>query len=515
MIEIYNNKCLVSGNRDISKISELLRIKEEVKDRQTKSVIVNTVKMYEENDDGTIEFPTGFLKFIPSYILDHSIKEVSSSIHYDLDDISNEYISQVLKGITLRSDQVDSIYKLLKYKRGLIQLPTGIGKSEIIIGLCKVLFDKSNTNFNALILEPTTILVNGTISRFKKYGINATTYNSNRGNINGIVVAHPTSLNNDLKKNPDLLNDVQVFICDEAHHLVAKTWKSLFKSLVSVEFSVGVSASVVDLDTPYISNIKDLSPEQASIVGITGDLLTNIPASYYVSRGILARPLLFRLNNKANEWISPYHQFNWMHIRSKKLESEVRSDKVAKVASYLSVSGYKSLILVSTKRHANIISKLLSKYVGEDNFRCSFGSGVFTKYSSDSDSLVKCNSEEDTIKMYESGELKILIGTSHIYEGADIPNLDAVILASVGKQSRRIIQGTGRAIRRTKTGKYAYIIDFTDVDDVVLSKHSRERRNIYTEVIGFNESDIYDMISFEVFKYLFLALEKGDKFTNE
>jgi superfamily II DNA/RNA helicase len=164
------------------------------------------------------------------------------------------------------------------------------------------------------------------------------------------------------------------------------------------------------------------------------------------------------------------------------------------------------LILVGTKEHAYRILELVHSYGLGEVCRCSFGGGTYFRFDEEKNSVVKCK-DEDTMEGFESGKLKILIGTSHIYEGADIPNLDIIILASVGKGLRKYIQGVGRGLRRSKTGKYAHIIDFTDHYDRVLAKHSHDRLDMFRTVIGVSDSNIYDSLSFEKFKQMFCSIE--------
>ena len=189
------------------------------------------------------------------------------------------------------------------------------------------------------------------------------------------------------------------------------------------------------------------------------------------------------------------------------MESPRRTELIAKIASFLANLKFKSLILVGTKVHANQILELVDKYGLGEVCRCSFGGGVYLKYDSAKKSVVSCKGE-DTMEGFESGKFRILIGTSHIYEGADIPNLDVIILSSVGKSLRKYIQGVGRGLRRSKTGKFAHIVDFTDHYDAVLSKHSRDRLQMFQDVIGVSSSNIYESLSFRRFKEIFCRIEQ-------
>lgn len=65
------------------------------------------------------------------------------------------------------------------------------------------------------------------------------------------------------------------------------------------------------------------------------------------------------------------------------------------------------------------------------------------------------------------------------------------------------IQGLGRVLRKTKSGNMAYIVDFTDSQDVVLRKHSRMRMERYRDVIGIPNDRIYYDIGVYEFESIF------------
>ena len=97
---------------------------------------------------------------------------------------------------------------------------TGAGKTECMCGFIKVLSDVLGYIPTTLLLEPTDKLKKEIIARFNKYSLDAVDYNKSRiiqkGKIN---VSHPASLNNDLSKDNNILNNVKVYLCDETHHL--------------------------------------------------------------------------------------------------------------------------------------------------------------------------------------------------------------------------------------------------------------------------------------------------------
>ena len=106
-----------------------------------------------------------------------------------------------------------------------------------------------------------------------KYGVPAVPYSESRGVIEGIMVTHPSSLNNDLKKNPDLLKNLKVFLSDEGHHLQADTWNRLLKSAPGIEFSIAMSASVINPARIPVTELNHLDYGEALVIGDTVNII--------------------------------------------------------------------------------------------------------------------------------------------------------------------------------------------------------------------------------------------------
>lgn len=463
----------------------------------------NLVKeLYYINEDEDIVIDKGLRFLLPKELFENC--EDVSSREIDVDAKNDpEFYRNLLDNIVLRDDQILTVIKAVKNKRGLFQLPTGSGKTICIAAILKYYYKMLGYYPNTLIFEPTNYLVDDMVNRFTDYGIPVSKYKDHRNKIDGVVISHPMSLYNDLKDESSVFEEVKIFIGDEFHHQSCETWYSIYNSLVNVEVCLGFSASIISRSKLPITDISKLTYNEAVIIGCTGNIVMDVPVSYYIEKGILAKPVLFRMSNPANEFV--YDDKNWHLLREKKLESPNRTKIICKIATMLSLIKYKVLILTSTKNHANNLMKLFNEYGIGNKCVCSFGGGIYLKLD-ENGNLVDCRNENPKEK-FDSGDFNIMIGTTHLYEGADIPNLDAVILASVGRKARKLIQGVGRSLRKSKTGKYAYIFDFDDYQNGILKMHSELRMNMYREIIGIDNSYIYDHCTFDRFKEYFKLLE--------
>lgn len=496
MIELYNNHYRVTGDRDT--IFELARTLSIV-DKKCETI----TRVFTMESDNCMIIPRGVGRFLPQ-LQDYKDKTTNE---LNITEIPDD-ISHILPGITLREDQVIAVQKMILAKRGVIQMATGVGKSECIVAFIKLLSDLLGYTPTTLVITPTVRLVDDTIKRFKKYDMIATKYSARRGFVEGVVVAHPKSINNDLlNSDKDLLKGVKILVADEGHHTICTTWRRVIEYAPDLEYSIGMTATAIDRKRLPISEHQDeLTGEEWLIVGATGDVLLDIPPSYYIEKGILANPVLIRMSNKANQRVA--RKRDWHCIRKTVLESSKRLELASQVVAFFSGLHYKSLILVDTKDSAINMLKILHQFGMDDISRASFGSGVFMKWDPEINTAVSVDKDEDTLGMFERGELTILAGTQHILEGWDAPNLDVVVLYSVGKSVRRVVQGVGRGLRRTKTGKHAYIIDFTDHENGILGNHSIQRLQTFRSVIGVPESQIYHNVEFTTLKCIIADLEE-------
>jgi len=459
------------------------------------------VNFWVEHDDG-LYLPRG-LEIYPPINAMRKVN-VENSVLEDIPVDSDAFTSMrdmLQPSLKLRQDQVLVAQKALYYRRGIVQLATGSGKTEIFAAMLKAMEAHYGYMPKTLVLEPSLRLVDQTCSRLQAYGISAIPYSSKNQDAftQDVIVAHPKSLYNDLQAGgASYLSEVSVFICDEGHHISANMWQTVLFSLDNVEYAWAFSALVVNVDTSIAEvSFGYLSVQEALAVAAVGDLIVSLPATYYVERGILAIPVVFRIYHQVTEALAGSK--DWHELRSNCIEADRRNDECAKIALYFAKKGFKVLVLVGTKRQAERILDFLVDYgVGELAF-CSYGGEEF--FSADG------VTGQELLEAYNKGERLIMLGTSHVYEGFDVPYLDAVVLANVGKNPRRLIQAVGRSLRKTKKGSHAYVIDFTDYGNDVLSRHSNERAMMFQSLLGVKNENIYNGILFTQAKAVIGAIE--------
>lgn len=449
--------------------------------------------------------PSGLFEYIKPMLSEYKDLRTQSHLHNTkpVCDKIYEY-SDILDGITLRTDQLMACNKILINHRCILNLVTGIGKTEIMCATTKFLaMVNDNIIPTVLIMEPTVRLVKDTIKRFEKYNIPVTRYNDNRCILKNYVnICHPKSLGNDLDKDDTILESIEVMFCDETHHMKSDSFRKPTYRMPNLAYAVGLSASAISQEHVKINNIQGFSYDELLTIGSTGPLVMNITADMLIGMGTLATPVLLMLDNPANEPMREQDIANWHKVVNIKLKSDKRIQLVAESAKKFEDRNMKSLILVSTIEWSRLILKKLHE-IGSSAV-ASYGGGIFEIYNG----CEFINLGSDTLDKFSRGEFMILVGTTHLYEGVDIPNLDSIILAYGGKGERMQIQGLGRVLRKTKSGNMAYIVDFTDLQDVVLRKHSKLRMERYRNIIGIPDDRIYYNIDIDQMDMIIDKYEK-------
>jgi superfamily II DNA or RNA helicase len=82
----------------------------------------------------------------------------------------------------------------------------------------------------------------------------------------------------------------------------------------------------------------------------------------------------------------------------------------------------------------------------------------------------------------------VLIGSTILDVGVDVPSVGAVILAGGGKAEVEMRQRVGRGLRAKKNqANVCFISDFIDISNKHLMSHSYERKHIIDTTPGFAE----------------------------
>ena len=246
-------------------------------------------------------------------------------------------------------------------------------------------------------------------------------------------------------KDLSILQNYKIVVFDECHHVAAATLYKIAMKLQE-QMVIGLSA------TPYREDGEELK-----VYGSLGKIVYQISLRQLIDEGHLCDAQLDIVELEHLKWdgISNYQDIYRDYI----IDNPERNDQiVGKCEEYY---GKKILILVNQINHGEMLDSFLKPF-----------NSVF---------LHSKTKKKDF-------DANIIIATSILDEGIDLPDREVIVLAGGGKSSIKVLQRVGRVLRTHPSKKIATIVDFKD-SAKYLSKHYKRRMEIYEEH-GFNRKSI-------------------------
>ncbi|NCD11283.1 MAG: DEAD/DEAH box helicase [Epsilonproteobacteria bacterium] len=411
-------------------------------------------------DTHNMRFLTGFL---PSIIRALKTFDAKFEIYDTRKDPVGSIGDYSLHGITLYDYQERTLNDFIKAKRGIAKLATGGGKTETCIAITKCL------NIPTLFLTHRVNLLHQTKRRFEqrlpemknKIGV----IGDSVFEPNFITIGTVQTIHSMIKSNPEkilpLLKQYQMLIIDEAHRSGAKQFWETASYCENAYYRLALTA------TPFM---KGNAEDNMYLLGITGEICTEITNGELIERGIIAKPFFkfFTIDTpKDIKKLSNWHDIYDAGIS----ENETRNKIIVNQTKQLRDMG-KTIMIITTKvAHG----KTLEKMISDSGVQCAFLSGS-----------THTDVREKMLNDLDKGKLECLIATNIFDEGISINGINAIILAAGTKSAPALFQRTGRGLRVKDDGNYCIIIDFIDTQHKKLLEHSMKRYNLIKNEKGFH-----------------------------
>jgi len=136
--------------------------------------------------------------------------------------------------------------------------------------------------------------------------------------------------------------------------------------------------------------------------------------------------------------------------------------------------GLTAIVLVQRTQHGEILKKLIEAA----GMKVEFIQGENDQHA-----------RQAALDKLGSGKIDVLIGTTILDVGVDVPSVGMVVLAGGGKAEVATRQRIGRGLRAKKSGpNVCFVVDFHDGWNNHTSSHSRERQRIIESTPGFVEN---------------------------
>ncbi len=367
-----------------------------------------------------------------------------------------------LKSILLRDYQKEAVEAALHAGRGVIDIVPRGGKTRISCEITRRLA------LPTLWLAPTDRIVKQTYGVLEGFfGENYAYHlvgsaNQDKAKYKRIVVCTAATAVN---LSQEFYNTRKCLISDEFHHSSAPTHRNIFKKCDHIYYRFGMTGT-------FFRSGDDAMAMHA----LLSQTIYKVTSKQLLDLGHLVPTHVVFLPTPGPKLRGVENSFNGGHGKYGIHEHSVRNQLSAHTASFLCQAGYKVLVLVGTKKQGYMIEKIINSFLPGPPDGADFKTAEFI--STDKKRYIQGR----ILDSFEAGqEVKILIGTSILGEGVDLPSADALVLAKGEKAEVTLTQAMYRVCTAQEGKTHALVVDFADRHHRKLLEHSMERARVYYE----------------------------------
>jgi superfamily II DNA or RNA helicase len=270
-----------------------------------------------------------------------------------------------------------------------------------------------------------------------------------------------------------LLSLFELVIGEEAHEAGGSSYYDILNLCPNAHYRLALTA------TPFM---RDDAEANMRLMASFGPIGIEVSEETLIARGILAKPSFKivrvggpSLLRRSTRWPSCYD----LGI----VENPERNRAVVFEAHRAVKCGLPVMVLVQRKKHGEILAKAMQQAGLAAEF-------IFGEHANDA--------RRDALLRLKSGATQVLIGSTILDVGVDVPAVGMVILAGGGKAEVGTRQRIGRGLRAKKAGpNLCYIVDFSDEANRTLMEHALTRRAIYETTPGFAENVLPEGADFD------------------
>lgn len=372
------------------------------------------------------DFPTGLLPRVLQFIVDKQLQ-------FDFKDLRRQ---PKASGAKIRHRvhtpypaQTAAVEAATEAHRGCISMPTGTGKSLVIAMLA------AKFGVKTLVVVPSL-----EIKRQLEESLQAMANHPEMiqvENIDSKALTRPTT--------------ADCLIIDEAHHVAARTYQKLNKSVWQ-----GIYYRFFLTATPF----RNKAEENLLFESIAGSLIYSLSYKEAIKEEYIVPvdAYYIEIPKTKNDY------YTWAEVYSKLVvKNDIRNAHIVSLLKAL--HGYNKATLCLVKEVAH--GKLLSEATGYP--------------------FVNGTDEESRqyIEQFNKGQIKVLIGTTGILgEGVDTKPAEFIVIAGLGKAKSAFMQQIGRGVRKYPGKDSAKIIIFKDPSHKFTTRHFNEQKKILMDEYG-------------------------------
>tara|TARA_R110000851_G_scaffold59347_11_gene137442 strand:+ start:26862 stop:28343 length:1482 start_codon:yes stop_codon:yes gene_type:complete len=422
-------------------------------------------------DYGSCVFPAGFVSSVASTLTraGHKVMVRRKSLPAPLGlSVDKAYSAVNPFDVDPKYDyQPETVKRLLKHGQMIAQVATGGGKSMVARTAVKAIMRPS------IFITTRQVLMYQMKEGFEEAGFKVGVMGDGEwAPKRGINVAMVQTIHSRLA-NPktalatrQLMQMMELAILEEAHEASSDTYYDVMNSMTNANYRLSLTA------TPFM---RAEGEDNMRLMAVSGQVGIKISEKLLIDRGVLAKPYFKYAKApmpaellRSSGWQKAYD----LGITNNQARNGIIIDETVRAAGL----GLGTMILVQRKAHGALLKEALKAkgilvdfiYGGHDQDR-----------------------RQRSLNKLRDGTLQVLIGSTILDVGVDVPAVGLVILAGGGKAEIALRQRIGRGLRAKKLGpNVCMVLDFEDGKNKHLINHYKTRKNIIVGTPGFNENII-------------------------
>lgn len=366
--------------------------------------------------------------------------------------------------IDLRDYQLDAVKVAVQKGKGILDMPPRSGKTRTMLEIVRRL------GYPTIWIAPTERICSQTrdvIAGF--FGIHFVYQLIGRAQekldeaIKARVIICTTATAAGLPQ--EVYSTREVLVIDEFHHAASKSYhQGVFPKCDHIFYRFGMTGT-------FFRSGND----EMALHAYLSETIYKITASTLIQRGFLVPTKVVFVPVEGPQLRGmPNQSYQGGHGKYGIQEHKGRNQLVTWASLYLSNIGKKVLILVGTIKQGKMLSSMIGAMLPQTNKAANYAPVEFL-----STETPRPRQKKVIESFLEDDLVKVLIGTSLLGEGVDLPTADALVYARGEKAEVSLTQNAYRVSTALPGKTTALIIDFADRHHKKLLRHSQDRLAVY------------------------------------
>lgn len=348
----------------------------------------------------------------------------------------------------LRGYQHDAVRAVWERTRGVLQLPTGAGKTTIAVAIVRSLATRW------LFVVDAYHLVTDAANRYREMtGEECGVIGDSEWSTGRVTFAtfQTLSARIDRPEVKEFLASVRGVIVDECHTVAADTFWNVMQALPHAYYRVGLSG------TP----LSRTDSKSILVTAALGSVIYKITPGELTALGYLAMPKITMLEvEQVGGWNMHYSRFRTLTVVKSPRRNAAVMEAIERVAK-------PALVFIKEIDHGRFLLKQVHERTG---LRAKLVHGEH-----------EVPVRKQAVAALERRDIDFIICSSVFTKGIDIPFLEGGVNAAGGESEIDAIQRLGRGLRVTATKTTFDWIDIADTGHVWLARHTDSRKQAYIE----------------------------------